>query len=189
MTIAICAIFAISVLFSSLFPVHMLQLSSYHTPAYQLWLKRSAGDFYSNYWPCAAIALTSFIAKDWIYIAVIALLALQSWINRPKKAKKPLKYTSRVIRLLAVESVIWLILAFIVYLRFENPANCPYIATCIVYFIAICCLAGALDNPAGANADKPLVHQRCEKNPDLNAQAQGRRSDGKLRQNYDEIHT
>lgn len=105
---------------TSLTCVHMLQLSSYQTPSYWAWLKRSAGDFYVRQWIVALVAMLGLWENKYIpYVAAVAFIVI-GLQNLPKKAKKPLKYTARVIRLLFVQLLLLLICGFIGFLLREH---------------------------------------------------------------------
>ncbi|MCL2080869.1 MAG: UDP-N-acetylmuramoyl-tripeptide--D-alanyl-D-alanine ligase [Oscillospiraceae bacterium] len=97
------AAFMVSALTASLACVHMLQLSSYQTPSYLAWIKRGAGDYYTKQWPAAGIAMLGLWESEYSTYAAAAVFIVMGLLNLPKKAKKPLKYTPRVIRLLIVQ--------------------------------------------------------------------------------------
>lgn len=113
MSLVVLPAFLVAAFITSLTCIHMLQLSSYQTPSYWAWLKRSAGDFYVKQWIVALIAMLGLWENKYImYVAAAAFIVIGVQ-NLPQKAKKPLKYTARVIRLLVVQLLLLLICAFI----------------------------------------------------------------------------
>lgn len=104
-----------AVLFASLKFIHILQLESYQGLGYLKWLKRHISSDVASYLMIGVVALLLRIA--WAFLrsdyspyanlvwyaadaAYVLLLAMQGYSYIKKKAKKPLKYTARVIRLL-----------------------------------------------------------------------------------------
>ena len=115
--IGAAVIFVPIALLISLTSVHMLQLSSYQTPSYWGWLRRSSRNYYSRYFFCALIAMLG-LWESWIAWAAAAALSAGLWailfIGR-KPSKKPLKYTSRVIRLLTAQFILIALCAWLIY--------------------------------------------------------------------------
>ncbi|MDR1156832.1 MAG: UDP-N-acetylmuramoyl-tripeptide--D-alanyl-D-alanine ligase [Oscillospiraceae bacterium] len=91
-----------SALSASLTFVHMWQLSAYQWGGYWRWLKERAGDAYQKFlWVMPTLFLWLWWGP-WVSYAVAACYLVTLWRARLRKgAKKPLKVTSRVVRLLA----------------------------------------------------------------------------------------
>ncbi len=87
--------------------MHMFQLNSYRMGQHARWLGRHRG-----YWvPQLFALLFGLLALFWpLAFAIVSLvwLVLAGWLNRPKarRAKKPLVFTSRVIRMLVTSGVL-----------------------------------------------------------------------------------
>lgn len=108
--LALLAACAFNFIVQSLYFTHMLQLNSYRSERYRKWcadndrkvvnLRRVLPVliFAAMYIPAAYSA--------WAYFAGAAVLLVTGLLNLPKKAKKPLVYTHRVIRLLVTQGVI-----------------------------------------------------------------------------------
>lgn len=80
--------------------IHMLQLESYQLSGYWRWLKNHADDAAIRLLPAliaVLIALWDASPAPWV---CAVLFLLPPWIGGQKKVKKPLKITSRVVRLL-----------------------------------------------------------------------------------------
>ena len=133
MRILIPAVWGGAVLTAALRFVHMLQLNAYQTPGYLRWLSRRSGaSLLRLIW--ASPTLLLFLWPDdrawWILIFFYALSAF--FARPPKKAKKPLKYTSRVIRLLATLALMLAVAGFCFW-RFW-PAEGGFIALPVFFF-------------------------------------------------------
>lgn len=106
MHLVVLAVWGASCLITALHFVHMLQLSSYQTPGYLRWFQQHGGESYKR---LAWIFPTLFFWLGWgawaLYVTA-ALYAFSGFMARPPRhAKKPLKFTSRVVRLLVTLSV------------------------------------------------------------------------------------
>lgn len=87
---------------ASLGYIHMLQLESYQFPGYWRWLKTHADDAAYRLLPALIAVLAAlWNARPGLWICS-ALFLLPPWLGRRKQAKKPLKITARVVRLLVV---------------------------------------------------------------------------------------
>jgi UDP-N-acetylmuramoyl-tripeptide--D-alanyl-D-alanine ligase len=84
--------------------IHMLQLSAYQALGFLRWLRRQGGEVYQRMiWALPPLLLTLWSERwaDWLLAAAIGFFALSGVAARPPRgAKKPLRYTGRVVRLL-----------------------------------------------------------------------------------------
>lgn len=93
--------FAVAFAFSVLHDMHMFQLNSYKPKVQLKWLKNNAKTLLPGASLTLACALLVFLVKDQAIVRLIAavLFAATAVFKRPKKAKKPLVFTKRIIRL------------------------------------------------------------------------------------------
>lgn len=94
----------------SLYFTHMMQLNSYRSERYWTWCGENDKNLVS---PRRILPVLVFAAlyiptayTAWAYFAGAAVLLACGLLNLPKKAKKPLKFTHRVLRLLATETLL-----------------------------------------------------------------------------------
>ena len=83
--------------------LHMLQLASYQTAGFWRWLRENLPGLARSLWPALPVLLLGlwpFAAMPALAAALLLGAAVQFSLNRPK-AKKPLKYTARLVRVLA----------------------------------------------------------------------------------------
>ncbi len=92
--------------------MHYFQLNSYHTPTQFRWMSKNIGKWMVNI-ILFLVVLTGFLLKSIRVIMVIGFL-MSAYIQRPKKAKKPLVYTKRVQRMLLTQGIISLAIIFVV---------------------------------------------------------------------------
>lgn len=117
----VCA--AASFVVQSLYFVHMLQLNSYRGERYRRWCKENDSRLVNLRILLPALLLPiMYLPTVWCYAASAAVLALTTLLNIPKKAKKPLVFTARVKRLLAV--LYGLYAALLVGCFFLSPLRC-----------------------------------------------------------------
>ncbi len=100
--------FWISGLIVSVFFVHMLQLESYQLHGYWRWLKDKADAAALRLLPALLIVVLSVMFQEsWVPWAASGLFALTLLLSVPRrKAKRPLKFTARAIRLLIVQGLV-----------------------------------------------------------------------------------
>lgn len=91
--------------------LHMLQLSSYQSPGYGKWIKDNAFDIYKPMLPVVIVAVLGVWNGPVVHGVSSVLFALTAVIWPRKKAKKPMVYTSRVIRILTVLVLLLLVIA------------------------------------------------------------------------------
>ena len=109
-TVLLFAAFAADCMMLSLYYTHMLQLNSYRNERYGRWLRENGSMIVSQmgWLLLAMIAVACYLIQpsDWkSRTACILLFLIHIYLNRPKKAKKPLVYTARVRRLIFTLSV------------------------------------------------------------------------------------
>lgn len=94
---------------------HMLQLNSYRPERYRKWCADNDKKLVtvSRLLPFLCVLLLWLHGRtaDWVMYAIgAAILLVSAWLNRPKKAKKPLVVTARVKRLFVTQGVLWLLI-------------------------------------------------------------------------------
>ena len=112
---AVCVTHAV---FQTLYYIHMLQLNSYRPERYQKWMREHDDRTLPRTRFLTAVPLILMMMFGFsdgkigvaVYAAAIVLCAISAVCDRPKKAKKPLVYTSRVKRLLTTLGVIGAVL-------------------------------------------------------------------------------
>lgn len=88
----------------SLYFTHMLQLNSYRNERFWKWCKDNEKRLVSVRVLLPALLLPlMYLPEVWCLVASAAVLLITGLLNLPKKAKKPLVFTARVKRLLAVQ--------------------------------------------------------------------------------------
>ncbi len=116
------SVFFASAMLVSLRFVHMLQLSSYQTPGYRKWLRENGADVYRAMAPLAVGALLAAIFEnEYMAIAAAASMLLALVLQPRKKAKKPLVFTGRVVRLLAAHALLLAALCIAAYFLWLAP--------------------------------------------------------------------
>lgn len=115
------AVFFVSTMLVSLRFVHMLQLSSYQTPGYRKWLRESGAEIYRAMAPLAVGALLGMWENEYIPLAAAAAMLLSLFLQPRKKAKKPLVFTARVIRLLFALALLLAVLCAAAYFLWFVP--------------------------------------------------------------------
>ncbi|UQZ91131.1 UDP-N-acetylmuramyl peptide synthase [Deltaproteobacteria bacterium Smac51] len=92
---------------ASLYDYHMFQLNSYKPEVQMNWLRRN---FFSGYLWRHAIALiilpAAAVGPRAALVTGVIAFSIQGWLNRPRKAKKPLVYTPRVKRMLIANAIL-----------------------------------------------------------------------------------
>lgn len=98
----------------ALYHMHMFQLNSYKPLPHLRWLREHA-------WPMTgrilgllvSIPLILFAGNPGLILAIL-LNIWTAWGNRPKKAKKPLAYTKRVIRMFVTAGILMLLIFILI---------------------------------------------------------------------------
>ena len=100
--------FAVLFEFIVLHEMHMFQLNSYKPKVQLKWLKNNAKTYLVALVLTVICAVVSFTVKEaWLaYLIAAALFCAAAVLKRPKKAKKPLVFTKRVIRLCVTVAVV-----------------------------------------------------------------------------------
>lgn len=103
---------AINYVLQSLYFTHMLQLNSYRNERYRKWCSENDAKLVSLRALLPALLLPlMYLPERYGYLASAAVLLVTAFLNRPRKAKKPLVFTPRVRRLLTTEyllAAVWL---------------------------------------------------------------------------------
>jgi len=86
--------------------MHFFQLNSYKAGTQFPWLKNNFGKLIPNFL-ILILGVLSLIGNVALYVAAAVGALIMLLANLPKKAKKPLKYTTRVIRMIVTSSVIY----------------------------------------------------------------------------------
>ncbi len=121
--------------------IHMLQLSSYQNPGYLKWLKDNGAGLYRTMFPVAVACLLCLWESELSKWFVIALFVFVAVLQPHKKAKKPLKFTARAVRLAAAD---FLLLAAIACLSALIADFWPQNALISAYRLQVLVLCGGL---------------------------------------------
>jgi UDP-N-acetylmuramoyl-tripeptide--D-alanyl-D-alanine ligase len=92
---------------TSLYDYHMLQLNSYKTRVQLNWLRHNFGRGYllRHFFSLPLVAVAFFGPMPAGFLSV-SFYGAQLYLNRPRKAKKPLVYTNRVKRMLTTHAIL-----------------------------------------------------------------------------------
>ena len=129
--VGVCALLACAVGVRK--QMHMFQLNTYLAGAQAKWLSKHR----SSWVPQVVVAVIAAVGVAFPVVCGIILvvwLLLAAWVARPGKAhaKKPLVYTSRVIRMLVTISVL---VALVVAGTFFLPASVRIVAAVVPYLL------------------------------------------------------
>lgn len=106
--------------FSIIRSLHMFQLNSYKPATHFRWLRKNVACFLPGT-VGAAFCAAAMLRWGWGFcVALTAVFALLAFFAKPKKAKKPLVYTMRAIRMLVTTALIT-VLAFLVWPITADP--------------------------------------------------------------------
>jgi len=100
-----CGLYLASAIVAAVTPVHMYQLSSYQLPGYFRWLKEFGGRTVLPSLLLPGLLVWVHRSYPWVAIGIYTaqtVVDILVAVRTHRKAKKPLKFTSRVIRLFAV---------------------------------------------------------------------------------------
>ncbi|MGI6265183.1 MAG: UDP-N-acetylmuramoyl-tripeptide--D-alanyl-D-alanine ligase [Acutalibacteraceae bacterium] len=109
--------FAVYAAAQAVYYTHMLQLNSYRPERYRRWCLENARRILTGgrlIFPLLGAAWAvawRLIGLDpvWLFAGAAALALTGAWVNRPRKAKKPLVVTARVKRLFATQIILLLL--------------------------------------------------------------------------------
>lgn len=123
-----------AVLYASLKYLHMLQLESYQGRLYAKWMKKHLG---GDMIPCLMLGFIAIALRSgWVFFyysyytlsdvlwyagdaAYVLMMVFYGFVYAKKRAKKPLKFTGRAIRLLVVMTILSLLFAFELFSKFN----------------------------------------------------------------------
>ena len=106
--------------FSGTYYIHMLQLNSYKIERYGKWLCENKGKMLALRAIFPALALLLFALGNKVVFIAFSVLMLLSAPFKKRKAKKPLVYTARVKRLIAVYVIIGIAVTAGAFFLMEN---------------------------------------------------------------------
>lgn len=142
----VCALVAF--LLTTVYYVHMFQLNSYKS-AFQLSFYKNNAAKLALRSAFAILALVaSFFGKAGL-IAMSVLLLLCAAVNIPKKAKKPLKFTARVNRLIFTCTLVFALFAALFLLLYsKSTLFAALLPACVLLCFAIVLFANLVNRPA-----------------------------------------
>lgn len=105
--VTVCLIF-LSYIFRTIYSTHMFQLNSYKSVIQLKWYAKNKAVFLKNSFILVLGIVLAVCLKNTMPCIICALVVALAAVvfNIPKKAKKPLVYTKRVIRLLATNFIV-----------------------------------------------------------------------------------
>jgi UDP-N-acetylmuramoyl-tripeptide--D-alanyl-D-alanine ligase len=141
------AVFSVTCGISILHYIHMFQLCSYKLNSYIKWCRSNVKSIIRIANIIIIIPLFfAFIGKRYFVISGIIVLFLMLYCNRPRKAKKPLVYTSRIIRLIVTIELI--VIAAVALSAFLNYILVALILIAIYWILPmIVIMANYVDMP------------------------------------------
>lgn len=128
---------------SILHNTHMFQLNSYKPKVHIKWLMKNKSEFARlSLFAIVSALIPLFIKKASVCMLLSSVLYITAAIiNLPRKAKKPLVYTKRVIRLLitcaAVFAAVWAVTALFIKTRFGVTVTALFLA--LIPFVLLLC--------------------------------------------------
>jgi UDP-N-acetylmuramoyl-tripeptide--D-alanyl-D-alanine ligase len=134
MWIAVLVLALVATVFAVRRQMHMFQLNSYRARGHVRWLGQ-----HRTYWVLqVVVAITATLTVFWPVgagVVTLAFLLLAVWANRPRshKAKKPLVFTSRVVRMLVTTAVL---LAVLVVVCLVVPATWQGLIAALPYVLS-----------------------------------------------------
>lgn len=156
--------------FSLVKSLHMFQLNSYKPATHYRWLRKNAGCFLPGV-VGAVLCDLAMIRWGWLFCLLLtAGFAVLAALARPKKAKKPLVYTKRAIRMLVTAGFLTL-LVFIPWAVIRDTRI--YLAT--VALLSLCCpvvilVANWVNQPIELSIKRYCIRdakKRLKSNPEL----------------------
>lgn len=147
--------------------MHIFQLNSYAPATQAKWMRENVSRWLANVIASAAALLG--ICFDFPLAAIVAFL-WGAYLQRPQKAKKPLVYTKRVIRMLVTQTIVTGL--FIAFSAICGGTRAVLFATCGLYLTApvMCIAANFINKPVekavnnGFIGDAKRILSEC---PDL----------------------
>jgi UDP-N-acetylmuramoyl-tripeptide--D-alanyl-D-alanine ligase len=105
--VSLAAAFLVCCAMTALHDYHMFQLNSYKPREHLAWLGRNfQRDWLPRHAPALAALAASLAAPSAAVILSVLFYALQLYLNRPRKAKKPLVFTNRMKRMLVTNGAL-----------------------------------------------------------------------------------
>ncbi len=136
--------------------IHMFQLNGYKPRTHLVWLGRTFINDWIPYHLFAAIALLiPLLPFSAAVVPGILLLALQTWKNRPRRAKTPLAYTPRIKRLIAAAAILHLPVLAAAWLPYSYPL--PLLPLTILLSPLVMLSANAVNSPIEARITKGYI--------------------------------
>ena len=138
-TIVYIVTLAVAFIFAAIYFIHMFQLESYLKPQYLKWVtSNSASKIIGRGLLIIASEVILIINANIITLAVCSVLnLLTAYFYRPKKAKKPLVFTTRVKRLIATSVIVFgLLTAICIVFGFIFLLPVIFILTAYIVFLA-----------------------------------------------------
>lgn len=109
MKIAMLLAFAAFFWLTAIKTMHMFQLNSYKPATHARWQRQNLKSLIPGVVGFVAAVLCQVLADLVANIVLLVIFAILALVQRPKKAKKPLVYTMRVIRMLVTLGILFLL--------------------------------------------------------------------------------
>lgn len=155
-------LFLIATVLSVLFNMHMFQLNSYKVETQIKWLSTHKSPLFAGGILIALPVLSIVTYKVPVfniilYIAIFLMLIITALINIPKKAKKPLVYTTRVIRMLVTLGIMTTLSSIG---AFYAPAPYGVLILCVfcAFIPQFIMLSNLINSPAEAAVRKHYIN-------------------------------
>ncbi len=140
--------------------MHMFQLNSYKTPTHFRWLRKNRGSLIPGLVGAVvtAILLLTGIGRAVALVAVTAVFGILAVTQRPKKAKKPLVYTKRVIRMLVTLGLLLVLCVVFNILFFSNSVYALTVAVLSLVSPLLVLVANFINKPVEAAINQYYIN-------------------------------
>lgn len=144
--VLIFAAFWLFAVLSTLFYMHMFQLNSYRADDQWNWLKKNRGKVTPLFF--ALLGAVGAACPKWIGMIVCTVFILfASLFYKPKKAKKPLKFTPRVKRMLVTVAVLYAAMTVLLAIFANGRVTAAVVAVVAAASPFVIILANVINKP------------------------------------------
>lgn len=152
--------FVLFLLFTVIKSMHMFQLNSYKLATHIYWLRNHIWSLFPGFVGAGIVAAMLFSAIPDIVAIVVVLTAyaILALVQIPHKAKKPLVYTKRVVRMLVTICVLILAGVFCCIINFNGTVFLITLASMSVASPLLVLLANILNKPLELMINRYYIH-------------------------------
>ncbi|WP_238726089.1 UDP-N-acetylmuramoyl-tripeptide--D-alanyl-D-alanine ligase [Diplocloster modestus] len=145
----------------SIYHMHMFQLNSYKPGPHVHWLKEHLGSMTGRVLALLVSMVLLLIPHPVFKVLAIVCNLLTLVGNRPKKAKKPLVFTKRVIRMFVTDGILFLVLSGggILLYRFLHPAFLLVLPAIGILAPFLILLANLINRPVEKSVNRHFIRE------------------------------